>query len=178
MQGLKDELQMQVAMDPLTKRENQNFTELTNAALAVGAVQERISASRHVAPHVADAAGHSPCYARATDYSRDRPVEASGHLTGGTMMMSTRKRTHDVEALGSFAKRTRSVPDVWLSEQDHALLTFPDYRNGEKTTCECFLNNCTGGHHWQQCPRADNQAWRVAGTTPPARLLARPSNRW
>ena len=148
MQGLKDELRMQVAMDPLTKKEYKNFTELTNAALAFGVVQERISGGRHVAPRVADTAGRSQHHARATDHSRDRPVEASGHLADGTMMMSTHKRTHDVEAPGSFAKRTRSIPDVWLGEQDHALLTFPHYRNGEKPTGECFFNNCTGSHHW------------------------------
>ena len=172
MQGLKDELQMQVAMDPLTKKEYKNFTELTNAALAFGAVQDRISGGRHVAPRVADAAGHSSRYARAIDYSSDRPTEASGHLADGSMMMSTRKRTHDVEPAGSFAKRTRSVPDVWLSEQDHALLTFPDYRNGEKPTGECFFNNCTGSHHWQQCPRADNQAVLARGRDNAARTAA------
>ena len=157
-QGLEDELQMQVAMGPLTNKEYADFTALTIAALAFGAVQERISARRRTAPHVVDAAGHSPHYARATDYCHDRPVEVLGHQAGGTMMMPTHKCAN-VEATCSYAKRTRSVPDVWLSEQGRALLTVSDYRNGEKPTGECFFNNCNVDHHWQGCTRP---CWVVA----------------
>ena len=160
MQGLKDELRMQVAMDPLTKKEDKNFTELTNAALAFGAVQERISGGRHVAPRVADTAGRSQRYAQPTDHSRDRPVEAMYRMTGGSMP-SNRKRPH-AEAPNP-TKRRRGPTDIYLTNQDRALITFPDAKKGEKPTGVCCFNNCQGMHGWQECPRADNQAILARG---------------
>ena len=68
------------------------------------------------------------------------------------------------EAMVALARHMRSPIQVRLSEQDKALLTFPDPNKGQKPTGECFSNNCNGNHRWQERPRTRHpDAWQGSG---------------
>ena len=86
-------------------------------------------------------------------------------------MPATRKRLN-AEATDGPAKRRRSPPHILLSQQDRALITFPDAKKGQKPTGECFFNNCNDIHHWHECTRADNQIILARGKEAAARKAA------
>ena len=131
--GLNHALPMQVSVDPNTFKRYTSLATLTYA------------------PQVAGAFGRS--LRQAHQPFSWTPCRDSQH--GHGWQNAWRRKRPSGEATGEPAKRSRSAPDVWLSEQDKAMVTFP--KKEVKATGECFFKNCNGVHYWKGCPKTDNK---------------------